>query len=441
MPVGIGDPLFAAAGSPGLDVVHYESRLTFDIDESPTDTTISATTTVSAVATEPIDAIHLDLSGHDVEAVTVDGGDAIFCTNDRELEILLPAPLESDDLVEIQVVSRTGITGTTSGLRDLQAWTVSETGVALLAEPLGAAAWVPSNNHPSDAATFDVTFSVPDGYSAVGPGVLVSEQRTGNGSEFRWVMDTPIATYLAPVAVDRFLRTEIDEEIPVTLWSNVAGPPQAALDALGATDEIIDVLEGWFGPYPFDRSGAIVFATVPPIGVALETTPTISYFGETTLPRIGPRLVVHELAHMWAGNHVRLENWDDLWLKEGLATFAEFLWEEARAGEERYDSEITRGVQRIAQTTAPPMGSPTADALYTARSYTQGGLTFAALRSEYGDEAVRTLLTTWFSRFGGRAAGTDEFLDLVSELLGAEAAALVDDFLTAEGVPAYYASG
>ena len=440
-PVGIGDPLFSAAGSPGVDVVHYESHVSFDIGAAPLETTISARTIVSAVATSRIDSVHLDLAASSVDDVTVDGAATTFCTGVGELEVLLPATLEPGDALDIEVIYGGGIGGVASGLRDLQAWVVGETGVALLAEPVGASAWLPSSNHPSDAATFDVTFTVPDGYSAVGPGVLVSEQRAAEGSEFRWVMDTPIATYLAPVAVDRFQRTDLDERVPVTLWTNSSESLGAAVAALEMTDEIIEMLEGWFGPYPFDRSGAMVFATVPPIGLALETAPTISYFGAATLPRIGPRLVVHELAHMWAGNHVRIEHWDDLWLKEGLATFAEFLWEEDRRGEARYDSEIARGIERVAQTSAPPMGSPTPDALYSTRSYTQGGLTFAALRSEYGDDALRDLLITWFTRFGGRAAGTDEFVALVDELLGAEASALVEDFLAAEGLPEYYATG
>jgi hypothetical protein len=35
---------------------------------------------------------------------------------------------------------------------------------------------------------------------------------------------------------------------------------------------------------------------------------------------------VHELAHQWFGDSVSLKNWQDLWLKEGAATYAEWLW-------------------------------------------------------------------------------------------------------------------
>ena len=39
-------------------------------------------------------------------------------------------------------------------------------------------------------------------------------------------------------------------------------------------------------------------------------------------------VVVHELAHQWAGDHVALAAWQHIWLNEGFATYAEWLWSE-----------------------------------------------------------------------------------------------------------------
>ncbi|MFP3821737.1 M1 family aminopeptidase, partial [Bacillus sp. SIMBA_008] len=45
------------------------------------------------------------------------------------------------------------------------------------------------------------------------------------------------------------------------------------------------------------------------------------------------RLVAHELAHQWFGNAVGLEAWRDIWLNEGPACYAEWVWSEASGGE------------------------------------------------------------------------------------------------------------
>ena len=91
----------------------------------------------------------------------------------------------------------------------------------------------------------------------------------------------------------------------------------------------LDFLASVFGPYPFSAAGSIV--DDPLIGFALEnqTRPIYSrVFFEDRGDAEADTVIVHELAHQWVGDSLSVHSWRDIWLNEGFATYAEWLWAE-----------------------------------------------------------------------------------------------------------------
>src|SRR5690606_9805885 len=83
-----------------------------------------------------------------------------------------------------------------------------------------------------------------------------------------------------------------------------------------------------FGPYPYPSYTAVI--TEDELEIPLESA-SLSTFGRNFVSGDweNVRLVAHELAHQWFGNAVTAEQWSDIWLHEGFACYAEWLWSEA----------------------------------------------------------------------------------------------------------------
>ena len=82
----------------------------------------------------------------------------------------------------------------------------------------------------------------------------------------------------------------------------------------------------FFGPYPFSAAGGIV-DDFEELQFALETQTRPVYAAGFFFDPIGGDLVVvHELAHQWIGDLLRVDPWQHIWLNEGFATYAEWLW-------------------------------------------------------------------------------------------------------------------
>jgi aminopeptidase N len=424
---GVGDPYFPDAGNGGYDVDHYVLELRWD----PTRRHLEGTTTIRAIATEALASFSLDLTGLDVTAVDVDDDPARWERPDDHELVVTPARTLRAEATFTAVVRYDGTPAPIAGPAPLEPGFMTDgREVYVASEPNGAATFFPSNDHPTDKATYEFRVTVPDDLDVAANGLLRDTiPDPGAGTE-TWVFDAPdpMATYLVQVVVGNLRSEQLTGPagLPIrNVYDADAGSGvRAAFEPQG---EMIDFFDDLFGPFPFATYGAVVVDE--DLGFALETQ-TLSLFGSGV---VGEPVVAHELAHQWFGDHVSVARWADIWLNEGFATYAQWLWSEHR-GEGSVDA-MALAAARTPGLDVPP-ADPGPDQLFHPTVYLRGALTLHVLRHELGDAAFFEVLRTWVERYGGASATSADFEALAGEVGGHDLRALFDAWLRAPGLPA-----
>lgn len=429
---GAGDSFYPWLGNSGYDVTHYD--LVLDVD--PDANAVDGITTVHAVSTAELETIYLDLSGLEVSAVKVDGIAAEFSRERTEL-IVRPVPPIPAGIGFVVEVAYSGMPERIDdpGVPFIRLGWFNQSGVIYTAnEPSGSMSWFPSNNHPSDKATFTISITVPEHLTAASNGLLVSETVAGGRRTATWHSDDPMATYLAAVYIGPFERHEqearecllIRDYIPSSLTDEQR---QATLDALSVTPGAGAFFEELLGPYPFDAYGTLVLPFS--IGFAMENQ-TLSLHGHQTLT---PLIIAHELAHAWFGNSVSPADWSDIWLNEGFAPYLALLYLADHGGHD-IGALMAGELQAARSAGAGPPDSLTVEQLFDFPSvYQRSTLTLHALHRHLGDETFFEIVRQHYRQSGGGTVTTPEFMAIVAHLAGPEAVALLASWLYSPEIP------
>ena len=215
-------------------------------------------------------------------------------------------------------------------------------------------------------------------------------------------------------------------------------PPPLGADiaaSFARQGEIIDFLTKSFGPYPFSTVGGIVDDV--DLGFALETQTRPVYSKVFwTAPGFGDGVVVHELAHQWYGDSLALAGWQHIWLNEGFATYAEWLWSE-REGfatvQESFDQAY--GLPEDDPFWTVVIGDPGPDDLFDNAVYARGAMTLQQLRLAVGDDDFFRILRQWAAIHAGGNVTTDQFIALAERISGQDLGELFTTWLFTPGKP------
>lgn len=324
---GLGDPLYPQLGNGGYDALHYGLELFVEMESN----TISGTMTLSALATQDLSAFTLDFVGFEVSKILVDGVSAHLSREGAELTVLPLYPLNKGEHFMVSV-TYSGVPGDAMypevvppGVK--VGWQHYGKGVAAFGEPSGAAGWFPVNEHPQDKATYYFRVTVAKPFVVAANGMLQETIDNGESRTYLWNAREPIASYLVTLNIGEFERQTEEGPNDLLIRNYFAEDlPTELRQAFVRQAEMIEYFSNLFGPYPFEVYGVVVHDRYE--GWALECQ-TLSVFGRSNYSET---IIVHELAHQWFGNSVTLANWQELWLNEGFADYAEVLWLEYAEG-------------------------------------------------------------------------------------------------------------
>ncbi|HJC60015.1 MAG TPA: M1 family metallopeptidase [Candidatus Dietzia intestinigallinarum] len=425
------DPYLPSAGNHGYRVSRYELDLTYKMSSN----NLRGVAVVTATATEPLKTILLDLSPHlDVTKVTIDRGRVARFSRPRGKLSVTPAEPLAVGAAFTLTIRYAGNPRPVRGPWGEVGWEELTDGVLVAGQPDGAASWFPCDDHPSSKATFRIRLTTDSPYRAVVTGALVGKKRSGSMTTWDFDLPHPTPTYLVTVNLGRYEHVEVrGGPVPFRAYLP-ADLKRGFREAFDKQLRMIEVFTDLFGPYPFEEYKVVV--TDDELEIPLEAM-GMSTFGRNTVESGGAdeRLIAHELAHQWFGNAVTVAGWRHIWLHEGFACYAEWLWTEFSGGVDagshalRYYSKLQNSPQDIL------LADPGPKDMFDDRVYKRGALTLHVLRLTIGDERFFALLRAWVAAYSGRNVTTDDFLHMAADHSPVDLRPLWNAWLFSEPLP------
>ena len=327
--------------SDSIDVTH----ISLDLDFTQMNAfQISGTCEISFEALlDNVNHLALDLLEMEVSGVTMNGADLNFDYNSPLLVINFDESMNTGDGGVVNIAYAGQPQGDASGwggfyFQNNHAFNL---GVGFDADPHNyGRVWFPCFDNFVERSTFDIQVLTNNGRTAYCGGDLVEQLVVGQDSLLsRWSINQSIPSYLTSIAVANYTHIEdsfesIDNS-SIPIW--LAALPEDTAQVRASFINLVPCLEGFennYGAYRWDRVGYVM---VPFSSGAMEHATNIAYpaaFANGSLDY--ETLMAHELAHHWWGDLVTCRRQEDMWINEGMASYAESLFLEAVYGNDAY---------------------------------------------------------------------------------------------------------
>jgi len=420
-----------------VDVKRYELKGQYDWDQSRLLATVDITLSPLESGAK---SIELDSAVTKVKTVRIAGGASLPFTTDAAEEKLrvdtstLPDFQKDVDItleIDYEAASNESLMGVGARKGD----PLDVRALFTFSEPVGARRWMPSHDTPADRAIFSIAMQMPSNEKMIANGDLLADEPGEGGSHsMKYETKYTLPTYLMAFAISDFeVESAMKGDLPVAIWHR-RGLQGHYEPVLAETVSMIERYEELLGPYPFEKYVTVHLPAYPATG---EENAGISFhFEGAGVEPLGLELqiIAHELSHQWMGDLMTIESWDDLWIKEGMASVLEL---EGIRKHSNKDAPFTLNGNNFYAVDGEAIRDKSLkpDDKYTSAVYGRAGWLMTQIRSVVGEEAFWKILRRVLDEHKFGAIGTEAFLDAFAEALGPEAAARAKQAVDAKTLP------
>lgn len=393
--------------------------------------------------------LHLDLLGLQVDSVISNGNPLDFNHNGSQLLIHLNTTMQTGDTAAVTVYYRgSPVQDSSWGGFYFASGYAYNLGVGFDAQPHNfGRVWHPCFDNFVEKAQYHFHVLTNNGRTAYCNGLRTGVEPVGQDSLLtHWIMEYPIPSYLASVAVSQYVHAESSFEntqgqsIPIYLTAKAADTTDMKNSMQNLVPWLMDAQEK-FGDYRWPRAG---YCAVPFNAGAMEHATNIAYpiyaiDGSLTYET----LMAHEMAHHWWGDLVTCETAGDMWINEGMASYCEALFIEALYGTQAYLDYVRENFKEVLTQAHRRDGGYFALAgvpssiTYGDHVYNKGALIGHNLRGHLGDETLWSLSQALMNDYAYASISTEGLRDYWQTLTTADINVFFDNWILQPGLPEY----